>query len=123
MGRLAHRLNSADELATIIRLTDEDLVGLNAPSKFRVDITPHFASLIGSDDPNCPARLQVVSRARCRLRGGGNAHGERLALVNGDGNVVRNLPTPGDLEGFRIVDRVPALWMAALACEHSALVA
>ncbi len=62
--QLAHRLNAADDLAQIIRLTDEELVGLNAPNKFRVDITPYFASLIDPDDPNCPVRLQVIPRAR-----------------------------------------------------------
>ena len=51
-----------------------------------MNITPYFASLIDQDDPNCPVRLQVVPRARCRRHGGGNARGERLALVNGDGS-------------------------------------
>jgi lysine 2,3-aminomutase len=62
--QLAHRLNSADELAQLIRLTEEELAGLNAPNKFRVDITPYFASLIDPDDPSCPVRLQVIPRAR-----------------------------------------------------------
>ncbi len=62
--QLAHRLNSADELAQLIHLTEEELAGLNAPNKFRVDITPYFASLIDPDDPSCPVRLQVIPRAR-----------------------------------------------------------
>jgi lysine 2,3-aminomutase len=33
---------------------------LSAPSHFRVDITPYFASLMDPDDPNCPIRQQVI---------------------------------------------------------------
>lgn len=62
--QLSNRLNSAAELAQVIRLTDEELAGLNAPEKFRVDITPYFASLMDADDPDCPVRLQIVPRAR-----------------------------------------------------------
>src|SRR5690606_21952798 len=61
---LAHRLNSVDELAQIIRLTPEEIEGLTADDKFRVDITPYFASLIDPDDPNCPIRRQVVPLGR-----------------------------------------------------------
>jgi lysine 2,3-aminomutase len=62
--QLSHRLNTLDDLAQIIRLTPEEIEGLNAPNKFRVDITPYFASLIDADDPDCPIRLQVVPRGR-----------------------------------------------------------
>ena len=62
--QLANRINSYEEFARIIHLTDEEVAGLKAPNKFRVDITPYFASLIDPDDPDCPVRLQVVPRAR-----------------------------------------------------------
>lgn len=62
--QLAHRINTYEEFAQIIHLTDEEIAGLNAPEKFHVDITPYFASLIDPDDPDCPVRLQVVPRAR-----------------------------------------------------------
>jgi lysine 2,3-aminomutase len=58
--QLAHRLNSVDELARVIRLTPEEIEGLSAPGRFRVDITPYFASLIDPDDPACPIRRQVI---------------------------------------------------------------
>ncbi len=60
--QLANRINSYEAFAQIINLTDEETVGLKAPDKFRVDITPYFASLIDPDDPDCPVRLQVVPR-------------------------------------------------------------
>jgi lysine 2,3-aminomutase len=62
--QLAHRINTYEEFAQIINLTEEETAGLKAPEKFRVDITPYFASLIDPDDPDCPVRLQVVPRAR-----------------------------------------------------------
>ena len=62
--QLAHRLNSVDELAQIIHLTDEEIEGLTADDKFRVDITPYFASLIDPDDPLCPIRRQVIPLGR-----------------------------------------------------------
>ena len=58
--QLAHRLNTVDELAQIIRLTPEEVAGLAAPGRFRVDITPYFASLMDPDDPDCPIRRQVI---------------------------------------------------------------
>ncbi len=58
--QLSHRLNSAEELAQVIRLTPEEVKGLSAPGHFRVDITPYFASLIDPDDPACPIRRQVI---------------------------------------------------------------
>jgi lysine 2,3-aminomutase len=62
--QLANRINTTEEFAQIIHLTPEEIEGLNAPNKFRVDITPYFASLIDPDDPNCPVRQQVVPHAR-----------------------------------------------------------
>lgn len=62
--QLANRLNSLDELAQIINLTPEEIEGLTAEDKFRVDITPYFASLIDPDDPFCPVRRQVIPQGR-----------------------------------------------------------
>jgi lysine 2,3-aminomutase len=53
-------LNAVKKLAEIINLTDEEVQGLAAKDKFRVDITPDFASLIDSSDPCCPIRRQVI---------------------------------------------------------------
>jgi lysine 2,3-aminomutase len=62
--QLAHRLNTVDELAQVIRLTPEERDGLSAPGRFRVDITPYFASLIDPEDPTCPIRRQVIPTGR-----------------------------------------------------------
>jgi len=58
--QLTHRLNTAEDFARVIRLTPEEEAGLSAPGRFRVDVTPYFASLMDPDDPNCPIRRQIV---------------------------------------------------------------
>jgi lysine 2,3-aminomutase len=58
--QLSHRLNSVDELAAILPLTDSERKALSAPGLFRVDVTPYFISLINPDDPDDPVRRQVV---------------------------------------------------------------
>jgi lysine 2,3-aminomutase len=62
--QMSHRLNSLDELAEVINLTDMEKKALGAQGLFRVDITPYFASLIDPDDPHCPVRKQVIPTAR-----------------------------------------------------------
>jgi len=58
--QLSHRLNSVEELGKVIRLTQHEIDGLSSPDRFRVDVTPYFASLIDPDDPACPIRRQVI---------------------------------------------------------------
>ena len=62
--QLSKRLNSVEDLQEVIHLTPDETKALQSGGKFRVDITPYFASLMDPDDPNCPVRLQVVPRAR-----------------------------------------------------------
>lgn len=62
--QLAHRINGVEEFGRIVNLTDAEVEGLTAKDKFRVDITPYFASLIDPDDPNCPIRRQVIPVGR-----------------------------------------------------------
>jgi hypothetical protein len=62
--QLAHRLNTFEELSTLIHLTPEEIAGLTAKDKFRVDITPYFASLIDPHNPRCPIRRQVIPLGR-----------------------------------------------------------
>lgn len=58
--QMSHRLNTVDELAQVINLTESERKALSANELFRVDITPYFASLMDPDDPNCPVRKQIV---------------------------------------------------------------
>jgi lysine 2,3-aminomutase len=62
--QLSHRLNSVDEIAQVVELTDEEREGLSAPDKFRVDVTPYFATLMDPHDDRCPVRRQVIPLGR-----------------------------------------------------------
>lgn len=62
--QLANRLNTLDDLQQIIHLTESEIQGMSAQDKFRVDITPYFASLIDPDNPDCPIRKQVIPQGR-----------------------------------------------------------
>jgi lysine 2,3-aminomutase len=62
--QMANRLNSVEELARVIHLTDDELKALTTKNLFRVDITPYFASLIDPDDIHDPIRKQVIPTAR-----------------------------------------------------------
>ena len=62
--QLSHRLNTLEELQRFIKLTPEEVEGISAKDKFRLDITPYFASLIDPDDPLCPIRQQMIPKGR-----------------------------------------------------------
>ena len=62
--QLSHRLNTLEELSAIINLTPDEIEGISARDRFRLDITPYFASLIDPDDPHCPIRQQVIPTGR-----------------------------------------------------------
>src|SRR4051812_17534214 len=59
--QLRHRLETLEELALFLDLTDEERRGIAiAPGLFRVGITPYYASLMDRAHPKCPIRMQVV---------------------------------------------------------------
>jgi lysine 2,3-aminomutase len=62
--QMSHRLNSVDELAQVINLTDSERQALQTNNLFRVDITPYFASLMDPDDIHCPVRKQIIPTSR-----------------------------------------------------------
>lgn len=62
--QLSNRVNDLEILETFLNLTDEEIEGITAEGKFRLDITPYFASLIDPDDPLCPVRQQVIPKGR-----------------------------------------------------------
>jgi len=62
--QLSHRVNDLEVLETFINLTPEEVEGVSAKNKFRLDITPYFASLIDPNDPLCPVRQQIIPTGR-----------------------------------------------------------
>ena len=61
--QLGHRLHSVEDFARVIHLTESEMAGLTFPGRFRVEVTPYFASLMDPLDPNCPIRRQVIPTA------------------------------------------------------------
>jgi lysine 2,3-aminomutase len=61
---MANRLNSLEDFASFLKLSESEQVALKTQNLFRVDITPYFASLIDPHDPECPIRVQVIPNAK-----------------------------------------------------------
>ncbi|MDX2019105.1 MAG: KamA family radical SAM protein [Deltaproteobacteria bacterium] len=61
--QLRNRLSNLDDVADLLALEPEERAALEvAPEKFRVGITPYYASLMDPSHPYCPVRMQVVPR-------------------------------------------------------------
>ena len=59
----AHRLRTADDLATVIALTDDEREACaRVTDRFPLSVTPYYASLMEPDNPECPVRRQAVPR-------------------------------------------------------------
>lgn len=57
------RIKSMDQLEKVIQVTDEEREAFAASHEmFNMGITPYYASLIDSNNPNCPIRLQSVPK-------------------------------------------------------------
>ena len=62
--QLRNRITTLDELRHIVRLTDdEERAMAGSGSFFRFGITPHYATLLDTDNPACPLRLQAIPRS------------------------------------------------------------
>jgi lysine 2,3-aminomutase len=94
--QLSNRVNTVEEIGQILNLTEDERLGLSAPDKFRVDITPYFLSLIDPDDPNDPIRRQVIPTA-CE-------HEAFTAMMEDSLAEDRHSPVPGLVH--RYPDRV-----------------
>lgn len=58
---MKNRIKTVDKLADYINLTQEEITGITAClQKFRMAITPYYASLMDPHDSNCPIRKQAV---------------------------------------------------------------
>jgi lysine 2,3-aminomutase len=63
--QLRHMLTTADDLARVITLSDDERAGLaGSRHLFRVGLTPYYASLMDPDRPSCPIRMQAIPSPR-----------------------------------------------------------
>ncbi|HHW44037.1 MAG TPA: lysine 2,3-aminomutase [Desulfotomaculum sp.] len=71
--QISHRITDVEQLSPFIELTEEEKGEIAAClRKFRMAITPYYASLMHPTDCRCPVRLQAVPRR------------EELACTRGD---------------------------------------
>ena len=60
--QMRHRFTRLEQFERLLALTESERRGLMlASEKFSVAVTPHFATLIEPDDPDCPIRFQQPS--------------------------------------------------------------
>ncbi len=59
--QLRNRLTTTGDFDQVLNLSDVQRADLDAcMGKFRVSVTPYYASLMDPDDPACPVRMQAV---------------------------------------------------------------
>lgn len=59
--QVRHRIETLDELRSLLSLTAEEETGINRSlQSLRMAITPYYLSLIDPDNPYCPVRKQAV---------------------------------------------------------------
>lgn len=59
--QVANRITTVEQLEKIINLTEKEEKDIReVANKFRLGITPYYASLMDPDDPRCPVRMQAV---------------------------------------------------------------
>jgi lysine 2,3-aminomutase len=56
-----HALRTVEEIARVVELTEPERRGLElAEGRFRVGISPYYASLMDARHPSCPVRMQAI---------------------------------------------------------------
>jgi lysine 2,3-aminomutase len=95
--QLRHRLNTVDELRQLIHLTPEEEQGVGTQQRFRLAVTPYFASLMDPEDPTCPIRRQVIPTKRELM-------GLQPGVITDSLNEEAHSPVPGLVH--RYPDRV-----------------
>ncbi len=58
--QLSNRLNTAEELSSVLELTSSEQAALSKDGLLRVEVTPYFISLIDPNNPYDPIRPQVI---------------------------------------------------------------
>ncbi len=61
--QIRHDIRDVDTLSKVVSLSFEEMGDITEVLKrFRMAITPYYASLIDREDPSCPVRLQAIPR-------------------------------------------------------------
>ena len=107
----SHRISSVETLSQIISLDEKEKQDIaRSLERFRMAITPYFASLMDPDDPACPLRMQAVP----------SVHETTVQSweLNDPLNEDNNSPVPNIVH--RYPDRVlfPVTRQCAMYCRH-----
>jgi len=109
--QVRHRLTTVDDLDQVLHLTDEQRADLErCMGRFRVAVTPYYASLMDSDDPSCPVRQQGVPTPAELTVGAADMHDSLSEAVD----------SPTTLITHRYPDRVLFITteMCSMYCRH-----
>ncbi|MBI5525410.1 MAG: lysine 2,3-aminomutase [Deltaproteobacteria bacterium] len=73
--QVRHRVTTLEELEAVIQLTDEERQGIaKVLKKYRMAITPYYASIMDPEDAACPIRMQAVPTFHESVPGRGDMH-------------------------------------------------
>jgi len=109
--QVRHRLTTLDDFEQVLHLDDaqrEDIT--RCLGRFRVAVTPYYASLMDPDDERCPVRLQGVPNPKELLVGEGDL----------EDSIGETIDSPTTLVTHRYPDRVLFLVteMCSMYCRH-----
>jgi lysine 2,3-aminomutase len=109
--QVRHRLTTVEDFEQVLNLTDEQRADLQAcMGKFRVAVTPYYASLMDPDDPGCPVRLQGVPSPKELI----------IGKADMKDAIAETVDSPTTLITHRYPDRVLFITteMCSMYCRH-----
>jgi lysine 2,3-aminomutase len=109
--QVRNRLTAVEDFDQVLNLTDEQRADLQAcMGRFRVAVTPYYASLMDPDDPGCPVRQQGVPSTK------------ELVIGKADMKdaIAETVDSPTTLITHRYPDRVLFITteMCSMYCRH-----
>jgi lysine 2,3-aminomutase len=109
--QVRNRLTTVEDFEQVLDLTAEQRADLEAcMGKFRVAVTPYYASLMDADDPSCPVRQQGVPTPKELIVGAADMKDA----------IAETIDSPTTLITHRYPDRVLFITteMCSMYCRH-----
>lgn len=109
--QVRQRLSTVEDFERVLDLTDEQRADLQAcMGKFRVAVTPYYASLMDPDDPGCPVRMQGVPSPKELI----------IGKADMKDAIAETVDSPTTLITHRYPDRVLFITteMCSMYCRH-----
>ncbi len=109
--QVRNRLTTVEDFEQVLRLSAEQRADLQAcMGRFRVAVTPYYASLMDPDDPDCPVRMQGVPSPKELI----------IGKADMKDAIAETVDTPTTLITHRYPDRVLFITteMCSMYCRH-----